>query len=122
MFKRYQRSEQALVLSMMEMVVNGVSTRKELDPMIEAWGTSSLQEDTFTHYFGLDLDRYDEGSEGSLFFGKLIPDRGKYTVAGPRIHRLKKSSFENSVEAFRIGNSFMMIPLIEEAPLKSTWG
>jgi putative transposase len=59
MFQRYQRSEQALVLSMMEMVVNGVSTRKvkkvtkelcgtefkkstvsdlckELDPMIEA--------------------------------------------------------------------------------------
>lgn len=28
LFKRYQRSEQALVLSLMEMVVNGVSTRK----------------------------------------------------------------------------------------------
>jgi transposase-like protein len=28
MFKRYQRSEQALVLAMIEMVVNGVSTRK----------------------------------------------------------------------------------------------
>ena len=28
MFKRYQRSELALVLAMIEMVVNGVSTRK----------------------------------------------------------------------------------------------
>jgi len=28
MFERYQRSEQALVVAMMEMVVNGVSTRK----------------------------------------------------------------------------------------------
>ncbi|MBC7324972.1 MAG: transposase, partial [Moorella sp. (in: Bacteria)] len=28
MFERYQRSEQALVLTLMEMVVNGVSTRK----------------------------------------------------------------------------------------------
>lgn len=28
LFQRYQRSEQALILSMMEMVVNGVSTRK----------------------------------------------------------------------------------------------
>ena len=28
LFHRYQRSEQALVLAMMEMVVNGVSTRK----------------------------------------------------------------------------------------------
>ena len=27
-FKRYQRSEQAFVLALMEMVVNGVSTRK----------------------------------------------------------------------------------------------
>ncbi|MCR4425241.1 MAG: transposase, partial [Firmicutes bacterium] len=27
-FERYQRSEQALVLAMMEMVINGVSTRK----------------------------------------------------------------------------------------------
>jgi len=67
MFQRYQRSEQALVLSMMEMVVNGVSTRKaknvtkelcgtefskstvsdlcnELDPMIEAWNERDLTE------------------------------------------------------------------------------
>ena len=28
MFERYQRSEQALVLAMIEMVINGVSTRK----------------------------------------------------------------------------------------------
>jgi len=28
LFYRYQRSEQALVLAMMEMVANGVSTRK----------------------------------------------------------------------------------------------
>ncbi|GMA65778.1 hypothetical protein GCM10025859_62180 [Alicyclobacillus fastidiosus] len=28
LFARYQRSEQALVLAMMEMVINGVSTRK----------------------------------------------------------------------------------------------
>ncbi len=60
MFMRYQRSEQALILAMMEMVVNGVSTRKvenitselcgtefkkstvsdlcrRLDPIVEAW-------------------------------------------------------------------------------------
>jgi len=28
LFNRYQRSEQALVLAMIEMVINGVSTRK----------------------------------------------------------------------------------------------
>lgn len=70
MFQRYQRSEQALVLSMMEMVVNGVSTRKvkkvttelcgtefskstvselckKLDPMIEAWNQRDLSERAF---------------------------------------------------------------------------
>ena len=65
LFSRYQRSEQALVLSLMEMVVNGVSTRKvsqiteercgthfsqstvselcsHLDPLAEAWNTRPL--------------------------------------------------------------------------------
>jgi len=65
LFARYQRSEQALVLAMMEMVINGVSTRKveqiteelcgkkfskstvsalckNLDPMVEAFRTRLL--------------------------------------------------------------------------------
>lgn len=63
MFARYQRSEQALVLAMMEMVINGVSSRKvsliteelcgtqfskstvsdlckKLDPVVESWNHS----------------------------------------------------------------------------------
>jgi putative transposase len=66
LFARYQRSEQALVLAMMEMVVNGVSTRKveliteelcgkkfskstvsalckNLDPMVDAFRTRPLK-------------------------------------------------------------------------------
>jgi putative transposase len=66
LFARYQRSEQALVLAMMEMVINGVSTRKveliteelcgkkfskstiselckNLDPIVEAFRTRPLQ-------------------------------------------------------------------------------
>jgi len=65
LFSRYQRSEQALVLALMEMVVNGVSTRKvsqiteelcgthfskstvsdlcsHLDPLVEAWNSRPL--------------------------------------------------------------------------------
>jgi len=64
-FARYQRSEQALVLALMEMVINGVSTRKvskiteelcgtsfpkstvsalcaRLDPLVEAWRNRTL--------------------------------------------------------------------------------
>src|SRR5215831_9495029 len=70
LFERYQRSEQALVLALMEMVVNGVSTRKvsriteelcgtsfakstvsalcaRLDPAVSAWNERPLGEQAF---------------------------------------------------------------------------
>jgi len=70
LFARYQRSEQALVLALMEMVVNGVSTRKvaqiteelcgthfskstvsdlcqKLDPIVEAWNHRPLSDGRF---------------------------------------------------------------------------
>lgn len=70
LFARYQRSEQALVLALMEMVVNGVSTRKisaiteelcgtsfskstvsalcaRLDPLVSAWNERPLGEQAF---------------------------------------------------------------------------
>ena len=70
LFARYQRSEQALVLALMEMVVSGVSTRKvtqiteelcgasfskstvsalcaQLDPLVTAWNERPLSEQAF---------------------------------------------------------------------------
>ena len=70
LFMRYQRSEQALILAMMEMVVNGVSTRKvsaiteelcgtefsksnvsdlckRLDPIVTAWNNRPISESRF---------------------------------------------------------------------------
>jgi transposase-like protein len=70
LFERYQRSEQALVCTLMEMVVNGVSTRKvaqiteelcgkafakstvsdlcgRLDPLVSAWNERSLTEQRY---------------------------------------------------------------------------
>jgi Transposase and inactivated derivatives len=70
LFARYQRSEQALVLALMEMVVNGVSTRKvaqiteelcgtefskstvselckRLDPVVTAWNNRPLHDNPF---------------------------------------------------------------------------
>ncbi|WP_042120962.1 IS256 family transposase, partial [Paenibacillus senegalensis] len=70
LFARYQRSEQALVLALMEMVVNGVSTRKvkqiteelcgtefskstisdlckRLDPIVTEWNERSLLDTTY---------------------------------------------------------------------------
>lgn len=70
LFERYQRSEKALVLTLMEMVVNGVSTRKvssiteelcgtefskstvsdlckQLDPIVNAWNNRPLGGDSY---------------------------------------------------------------------------
>ncbi len=70
LFARYQRSEQALVLALMEMVINGISTRKvtqiteelcgtsfskstvsalcaRLDPLVAAWNERPLGEQAF---------------------------------------------------------------------------
>ncbi|WHX48234.1 IS256 family transposase [Paenibacillus woosongensis] len=70
LFMRYQRSEQALILAMMEMVINGVSTRKvsqvteelcgtefskstvsdlckRLDPIVTAWNNRPLSDSRF---------------------------------------------------------------------------
>ncbi|NYE56722.1 IS256 family transposase [Carboxydothermus ferrireducens] len=69
-FRRYQRSEQALLLALMEMVVNGVSTRKieeityelcgtefskstiselckNLDPIVTSWNSRPLREKSY---------------------------------------------------------------------------
>ena len=70
LFQRYQRSEKALVLALMQMVVQGVSTRRvkeitaelcgcefskstvsrltgELDEQVEAWSSRSLEESSY---------------------------------------------------------------------------
>lgn len=70
LFVRYQRSEQALMLALMEMVIQGVSTRKvssiteelcgaefskstvsdlcrRLDPLVEAWNARPLKENKY---------------------------------------------------------------------------
>jgi transposase-like protein len=70
LFGRYQRSEKALVLALMQMVVQGVSTRrvkeitaelcgrefnkstvsrlsKDLDKQVEAWASRSLEEQSY---------------------------------------------------------------------------
>ena len=74
MFARYQRSEQALMLTLMEMVINGVSTRKisriteelcgtefskstvsdlckKLDPIVKAWNNRDLGEMDYPFVF-----------------------------------------------------------------------
>ena len=53
-FKRYQRSEQAFVLALMEMVVNGVSMRKVTNITAEFCGVSFSKSTVSQLYAGLD--------------------------------------------------------------------
>ena len=97
LFMRYQRSEQALVLAMMEMVINGVSTRKvesiteelcgkkfskstistlckNLDPMVNAFRTRPLE----SHYPFLMVDTIYVKVRGN----KRIQSRGLLIAIG----------------------------------------
>lgn len=57
LFSRYQRNEKALVLALMEMYVEGVSTRKVKDITEELCGTSFSQKSTVSHLAaGLDAE------------------------------------------------------------------
>ena len=54
MFKRYQRSEQAFVLALMEMVVQGVSTRKVTEITETLWGATFSKSTVSALCAGLD--------------------------------------------------------------------
>lgn len=93
LFARYQRNEKALVLSLMEMYVEGVSTRKvkevteelcgtsfsksmvsrlstELDSELEAWRTRPLDEVTYPYLF-VDA-RYEKVRAGSRIISEGV--------------------------------------------------
>ncbi|EQD57330.1 transposase mutator type, partial [mine drainage metagenome] len=53
-FKRYQRSEQAFVLALMERVVQGVSTRKVTEITETLWGASCSKSTVSALGAGLD--------------------------------------------------------------------
>ena len=86
-FKRYQRSEQALLLSLMEMVVNGVSTRKVTNITEELCGVSFSKSTVSALCTGLDArvsafnERRFDGEEypfilmDALFFKSREDDR-----------------------------------------------
>ena len=57
MFERYQRSEQALMLAIIEMVINSVST--ELTPYSLAPGTAKILEEGFEDIISVLIKYFD---------------------------------------------------------------
>ncbi len=109
LFARYQRNEQALVLAMMEMVVNGVSTRKVkriteelcgtsfsrstvselcrgLDQVVEAWNGRDLGEQAhpFVIVDALVLRIREDGhvSQRSAFVAVGVGEKGQREILG----------------------------------------
>ncbi|MBO8173273.1 MAG: IS256 family transposase [Bacillaceae bacterium] len=109
LFARYQRSEQALVLALMEMVVNGVSTRKvsqiteelcgeefskstvselckKLDPIVQAWNNRNLRDRNYPFVIvdAMVIKVREEGRVRSrgVLIGYGINDEGHREVLG----------------------------------------
>jgi transposase-like protein len=76
LFARYQRSEQALILTLMEMVVNGVSTRKVARITEELCGTSFAKSTVSELSKGLDplVAAWNERELGGTRYPFLIVD------------------------------------------------
>jgi len=124
LFARYQRSEQAFVLAMMEMVIQGVSTRKvtaiteelcgvefskstvselckKLDPMIIAWNSRPLRAKRYPFVFVdaivLKIREEDGVRPRGMLVAVGINDAGQREVLG---FRLDDSESEASWRAF----------------------
>ncbi|PLT43688.1 DNA polymerase IV [Paenibacillus pasadenensis] len=112
LFARYQRSEQALVLSLMEMVINGVSTRKvtkiteelcgtefskstvshlckQLDPAVHDWNNRSLADHAFP-FITIDAIYVKVREEGRIcsrgvLVGYGVNEQGRREILGLRV-------------------------------------
>ena len=107
LFARYQRSEQALVLALMEMVVNGVSTRrvkriteelcgtsfskstvselcKALDPLVEEWNNRPLGRYPFIIVDALVIRVRKDGHirQASAFVAVGVNEEGRREILG----------------------------------------
>jgi transposase-like protein len=75
LFQRYQRSEKALVLTLMQMVVQGVSTRRVKEITTDLCGREEFSKSTVSRLTG-DLDKHVEAwASRSLRVRRTLQDR-----------------------------------------------
>ncbi|GGN66964.1 transposase for insertion sequence element IS256 in transposon Tn4001 [Oceanobacillus indicireducens] len=107
--KKYERSDQSFLLALVEMVVNGVSTRKvtnvvnklcgenvsksfvssltkKLDPVVEEWANRSLSEIYYPYVFVdamyVKVREYNRVVSKAIYIATAIDDNGKRHVLG----------------------------------------
>lgn len=108
-FEKYERSDQSFLLALVEMVVNGVSTRKvtnvvnklcgenvsksfvssltkKLDPVVEEWANRSLSEIYYPYVFVdamyVKVREYNRVVSKAIYIATAIDDNGKRHVLG----------------------------------------
>ena len=84
LFRRYQRSEKALVLSLIEMYINGVSTRKVTDITERLFGTSFSKSQVSDLSKGLD-------EEIAAWRNRPLEKKYPYVIADARYEKVRKN-------------------------------
>lgn len=111
-FEKYQRCDQALLLSMTEMVINGVSTRKvtnivkqlcgksvsksfvsnltkKLDPIVNEWANRPLNTTNYRYLFldamYIKVREYDKVVSKAVYIALGVNDEGKREIIGLKI-------------------------------------
>jgi putative transposase len=102
LFARYQRSEQALILTLMEMVVNGVSTRKVAQITEELCGTSFARPTVSDLCKGLDplVEAWTERDLSEQYFSGLLRPRG-LDEQSERLKRADRNILEHQIAVGR---------------------
>lgn len=115
-FEKYQRSEQGFLLSLVEMVVNGVSTRKienvvdqlcgekvsksfvsslsdKLEPEVEAWSKCSLENEYYPYIFldamYIKVREHNKVVPKAVYIAKAINDNNKRRILGFKIDHVE---------------------------------
>lgn len=115
-FEKYQRMDQALILSLMEMVVNGVSTRKvtqiveqlagesvssslvskltkKLDPLVKEWANRSLENTTYNYLFVdamyIKVREKKRVVSKAVYIGQAITAKGTIEIVGFSIQQIE---------------------------------
>lgn len=124
-FEKYQRCDQALLLSMTEMVINGVSTRKvtniveqlcgkkvskslvsnltkKLDPIVNEWSSQPLNTNNYRYIYVdamyIKIREYERVVSKAVYIALGVNDKGKREIIGLRIDHAE--SKENWIKFF----------------------
>jgi len=122
-FEKYNRQDQAFLLSMIEMFVNGVSTRKvqnivhqlcgehvskslvsdltkKLDPIVNEWASRSISTNNYRYLYVdamyIKVREFDRIVSKGVYIGLAVKDNGKREIVGLKVgHEESEENWSN---------------------------